>query len=195
MKKKTLVMVVLLLANSSLFLSCSPKDQPSSQVNSSTTPSSSPPFNTPSGESGPVWARIILDQELFPNGEVWKTAEQIYKAAKGFGMASPDNPNELFGSNGALDKAELSVDVLSAKYGQGVIVMPSTTGNDKDVTFHIYGPIAFGIKPGDKYFSWLRAETRFFERGFITMANMAQENSASEEPKTSQENTSKTTAN
>jgi hypothetical protein len=130
----------------------------------------------PAGGSlaGPVWARIILDEEFFPKGSTWIAAESAYAALQQFGIPGPPSPGiaNILGMTAGMSEARLTPASLTARYGPGR-TEPSPGGKDFGVTYHMYGPLGFGIAPGEKGYSWLKAEERLFKAGFVKAARDA----------------------
>ena len=122
--------------------------------------------NANAPQAKPLWAVIVLDDSFSMNGKLWKIAETVYAEGRGLGLASGANPKDLVSTTAGMDKAGLLIEEFRKKYPPA-----STAKPDSDsVTYLIYGPIAFGFKPNDKHFTFLRAEVRFFETGFVANA-------------------------
>ena len=126
-------------------------------------------FAPPPGVPLPAWVRIVEDEMLFPKGEIWRRAEAEYKAGREAGKFTGYDPSDLIGLSGALGGAALTPETLRDKYGVPAIETPAD-GPDNGVTYHMYGPIGFGLAPGDKFYTYLRAERSLLEHGFMSEA-------------------------
>jgi hypothetical protein len=135
-------------------------------------------FAPPPSRPLPAWVRIVEDETLFPKGEVWQRAEAEYKAGREAGPEGTEqntgkftgyDPSDLIGLGGILGGAALTPETLRDRYGVPAIETPAD-GPDKGVTYHMYGPIGFGLAPGDKFYTYLRAERSLLEHGFMNEA-------------------------
>jgi len=131
-------------------------------------------FAPPPGAPLPAWVRIVEDEALFPGGEVWRRAEETYKAGREAGRFAGYDPSDMIGLAGALDDAGIAPEKVRDKYGVPAIETPPDWP-DKRVTYHMYGPIGFGLAPGDKFYTYLRAERSLLEHGFINEAKAVEE--------------------
>lgn len=124
----------------------------------------------PQQDKTPGWQKIVLDRDLFTN--VWSNAEFTYKMAVAIGGGAirlRDAEHLLSIPLVMVEESKVTPEALQRKYGKGQEEV-SEYGDDKGVTYHVYGPLAFGIRSGDKYFTFLRAERRLFEEGFTKAA-------------------------
>jgi len=120
------------------------------------------------GNDAPVWARIILDEELFGQ-KLWSGMEELYQTMMQLTRSGGGNPADLIGFSHEL--VGVTPAILHSKYGA-----PTEILSDRDkpsITYHSYGPIAFGITAGAQHFGWIRAERRLFEGGFVKSAKAA----------------------
>jgi hypothetical protein len=131
-------------------------------------------FAPPPGVLLPAWVRIVEDDALFPGGEVWQRAEETYKAGRAAGRFAGYDPSDMIGLSGVLGGAALTPETLRDKYGVPAIETPPDWP-DKGVTYHMYGPIGFGLAPGDKFYTYLRAERSLLEHGFMSEARAVEE--------------------
>jgi hypothetical protein len=123
--------------------------------------------NLPGKKSeAPVWVRIVLDNELFPDGKVWSSCESVWQALSQFSIGI--DPEKATASD-AIGRYRVRSQEFFSKYGPGQI-KTSTGGRDEGVIYHYYGPIGFGLKPGEKSFSWLMADNWLYKKGFIKAA-------------------------
>jgi len=122
----------------------------------------------PQQESSAGWQKIVLDEKLFP--KVWPNADMAYKVAIGLDVLRRGDAKDLLSIPLAqVEESKVTPEALQQKHGKAKIEVSENAG-DKGVTYHIYGPLAFGLKSGSTYFTFLRAERRLFEEGFTTVA-------------------------
>jgi hypothetical protein len=135
-------------------------------------------FVPPPGVPLPAWVRIVEDETLFPEGEIWRRAEAEYKAGREAGPGGTEqntgkftgyDPSDLIGLSSTLVGSALMPETLRDRYGVPAIETPAD-GPDKGVTYHMYGPIGFGLAPGDTFYTYLRAERSLLEHGFLNEA-------------------------
>lgn len=116
---------------------------------------------------GPVWANVLLDEQLFPekDGECfWDEVENVYLSNPGrYG-----NPVLLTGAD-----SEVEPEQLVGTYGRPEIVEVRD-----GVTWHGYGAFLLGIRSGNKTYTQVRAPVGFFLRGFRPKAELAIADSA-----------------
>lgn len=116
---------------------------------------------------GPVWAHVLLDEQLFPqkDGECfWDEVEDVYLEDPGrYG-----DPVLLMGVD-----SEVEPERLVATYGRPEIVEVRA-----GVTWHGYGAFSLGFRPSDKTYTQVRAPAGFFLRGFRLKAELAIADSA-----------------
>ena len=119
---------------------------------------------------GPVWAQVLLDEQLFPekDGECfWDEIQDVYLENPGrYG-----DPVLLTGVDSGVEPEQ-----LVATYGRPEIV--EVRGG---ITWHGYGAFCLGIRPGDKTYTQVRAPAGFFQRGFRRKAESVMADSANGE--------------
>jgi hypothetical protein len=128
------------------------------------------PRRSPQGEAGvppptpeprrnaPMWARIVLDEGLFPGGTFWAEAEKAYLGASAAGGQA--------GGRVAVPVAPtLAPSALKNRFGR-----PELTTADDGKEWDCYGPLAFGLEAHYTDYTWLKAPARFFEQGFRAAA-------------------------
>jgi len=112
----------------------------------------------------PVWAQIILDQELFPDGETWNTAEDAFEDKCSLDPSIRNNPKELQSIEALSYRlSPLEPKDISEKYGPARIII-------QEIDWYRYGLISFGKKMGDDHFSEIRAPVELFTKGFVETA-------------------------
>jgi hypothetical protein len=115
---------------------------------------------------GPVWAHVLLNEQLFPekNGECfWDKVERVYlEAPEEYG-----DPVLMTGVDSGVEPEQLAV-----TYGRPEIVEARA-----DVTWHSYGALFLGIRPGDNTYTQVRAPAGFFLEGFRLKAELARADS------------------
>ena len=135
----------------------------------STKPDPAEPVHVAAG--APTWARIIVDADLFPKGEMWRKLEDLHSIVRSLRAAHRALQYAL------PEKVTVTRDQLQAKYGQPDRTWQSKTAKSEALTFHQYGPIGFGIKAGDKNYTWFFAEQQLWKDvrkdGFLKSATAA----------------------
>jgi WD40 repeat protein len=112
----------------------------------------------------PVWAQIILNQELFPDGETWKTAEEAFEDKCSLDPSIKNNPKQLQSIEALSYRlSPLEPKDISEKYGPARIII-------HEIDWYCYGLISFGKKMGDDHFSEIQAPVELFTRGFVEAA-------------------------
>jgi hypothetical protein len=118
----------------------------------------------------PVWAKIILDDELWNRKAPWPILEALGQAAAQLTGGANDTTDEL-GLQEGVSGAKLTISRLTSRYGEGV----KTTGtrNDRRITYYRYGPLALGIQNGSEFVDWVVAPVDFYKNGFTARARDA----------------------
>ena len=104
----------------------------------------------------PRWARIVLDEDLFPvAGGYWQELESTFKAADSqdgdplaFGIAPPASRRRLIDRFGEPDSVE----------------------EEDGITWERYGFVCFGLKQGEMSYCDLKAPRAFYQEGFEAKA-------------------------
>jgi hypothetical protein len=119
--------------------------------------------STKTGQPGapvPGWARIVLDRELFPAGAVWGTGDvdTVYNKLAAAGavahtpVAGDEGRHVVYIGSKQLSDLRFTPAALQAKCGAAE-VHTCEEGDCKGWKYYCYGPLGFGVKPGDKDFS------------------------------------------
>jgi hypothetical protein len=118
--------------------------------------------------NGPVWAKIILDKELWNRKAPWPSLE---KQGPMMAQLTGSLTTADLGLQEGVSNAKLSVKKLIFRYGEGQKTI--RTQNEYSITYYRYGPLALGIQNGSAYVDWVVAPMDFFLDGFVSKAKEA----------------------
>ena len=108
--------------------------------------------------NAPMWARIVLDEGLFPGGTFWAEAEKAYPGPSAAG-------GQTAGRVAVPVAPTLAPSALRNRFGR-----PELTTADDSKDWDCYGPLAFGLEAHFTDYTWLKAPARLFEQGFRAAA-------------------------
>ncbi len=111
--------------------------------------------------AGPRWARIVLDEGLFPDGMAWASLSNRFAMASTDGLSPWDRL--------ALDLTPpVPVAALADRHGS-----PEMVDQSEGTEWHCYGPLAFGVKPGEDQYRRARAPIKMMRQGLAVLAREA----------------------
>ena len=138
-------------------------EAPADAEESSAPPALPSPAPQPTPEpkrNAPMWARIILDEGIFPDGTFWDTVENAYHTR------GSSAPSEEGATRVAVQvPPHLEAADLKHRFGQ-----PELATADHGITWDCYGPLAFGLEHDQTQYTWFKAPARLFEQGFRAAA-------------------------